>query len=77
MALLFSIRVLLARENKRRDAEPADDIYDDIYVMRVDEDGNRTEAKVSKVRARSLWQAYLQAHVITRAGVFGFNRSTE
>ncbi|KAI0000635.1 MFS general substrate transporter [Russula compacta] len=48
IALLFSIRVLLARENKRRDAEPPDDTYDDIHVVKVDEDGIRTEVEVSK-----------------------------
>jgi hypothetical protein len=48
MVLLFSIRVLLERENKRRDAEPRDDSYDDVYVARFDEKGNRVEVKVSK-----------------------------
>ena len=56
MALLFSIRVLLARENKRRDAEPRDDSFDDVHVMRIDEDGKRTEIKVSKVCAHSHWK---------------------
>jgi MFS family permease len=48
MVLLFSIRVLLARENRRRDAEPPDDSFDDVHVVRIDEDGSRTEVKVSK-----------------------------
>ncbi|KAI0284710.1 MFS general substrate transporter [Russula aff. rugulosa BPL654] len=48
MVLMFSIRVLLARENKRRDAEPPDDSYDEVYVVRIDEEGNRVEVKVSK-----------------------------
>ncbi|KAH9993093.1 MFS general substrate transporter [Russula vinacea] len=48
VVLLFSIRVILARENKRRDAEPRDDRFDDVHVMRVDGDGKRTEVKVSK-----------------------------
>ena len=55
MVLLFSIRVLLARENKRRDAEPPDDLYDDIYVARIGEEGDRVEVKVSKVGIRLLW----------------------
>jgi hypothetical protein len=58
MVLLFSIRVLLARENKRRDAEPRDDSYDDVYITKIDEKGNRVEVKVSKVRARSYWGAH-------------------
>ncbi|KAH9958005.1 major facilitator superfamily domain-containing protein [Russula dissimulans] len=49
MALLFAIRVLLARENKRRDVEPpADDTYEDVYVVKINEDGSRAETKVSK-----------------------------
>jgi hypothetical protein len=58
MVLLYSIRVLLARENKRRDTEPRDDSYDDVYVARIDEKGNRVEVKVSKVRVRSYWGAH-------------------
>jgi ACS family allantoate permease-like MFS transporter len=57
MVLLFSIRVLLARENKRRDAEPPDDSCDDVYVARIDEEGNRVEVKVSKVGIRPHWKA--------------------
>ena len=52
MVLLFSIRVLLERENKRRDAEPRDNSYDDVYVARIDNEGNCFEVKVSKVRVR-------------------------
>jgi len=50
MVLLFSIRVLLARENKRRDAEPPDYTFDDVYVVTTDKDGNDAEVKVPKVR---------------------------
>ncbi|KAF8500319.1 MFS general substrate transporter [Russula emetica] len=48
MILLFSIRLLLAHENKRRDAEPPDYSYDDVYVMKIDDEGKRVEIKVSK-----------------------------
>ncbi|KAN0107668.1 MFS general substrate transporter [Russula decolorans] len=48
MVLLFSIRLLLAHENKRRDAEPPDYSYDDVYVMKIDDEGKRVEVKVSK-----------------------------
>ena len=58
MVLLFSIRVLLARENKRRDAEPPDNSYNDIYVARTDEEGNRVEVKVSKVGIHLHWEIY-------------------
>jgi len=50
MVLLFSIRLLFARENKRRDAEPPDYSYDDVYVTKIDDEGKRVEVKVSKVR---------------------------
>jgi hypothetical protein len=50
MVLLFCIRVLLAQENKRRDEEPPDDTFNGVYVITTDEDGNRTEVKVLKVR---------------------------
>ena len=59
MALLFSIRVLLARENKRRDAEPPDNSFDGVHVVRIDDDGKRTEVKVSKVRVRSHREDYI------------------
>jgi ACS family allantoate permease-like MFS transporter len=56
MVLMFSIRVLLARENKRRDVEPPDDSYDEVYVVRIDEEGNLVEVKVSKVGIRLHWE---------------------
>jgi hypothetical protein len=49
MILLFSIRVLLARENKRRDAEPPDDTYENVYLVRINDEGKSEEVKVSKV----------------------------
>ena len=52
MVLMFAIRVLLAHENKRRDAEPRDDSFDNVHVVMIDKNGSRTEVKVSKVRAR-------------------------
>jgi hypothetical protein len=80
MILLYSIRVLLVRENNRRDAEPRDDTYDDVYVARVDEKGNRVQVKVSKVRVRSYWGAHCDALnmiAIFRTGVLGFNGSSK
>ncbi|TRM58593.1 major facilitator superfamily domain-containing protein [Schizophyllum amplum] len=47
IALLLAIRVLLSRENKRRDQEPPDLTYDDIYIERV-VDGKVTQVKVEK-----------------------------
>ena len=58
MILLFSIRVLLASENKRRDAEPLDETFNDVYIVTTDEGGNRTEIKVPKVRICSVRQAH-------------------
>ncbi len=48
--ILLLIRVLLARENRKRDAEPVDDKYDDLYIEVVLPDGTRTERRVDKVR---------------------------
>ncbi|OJT11345.1 hypothetical protein TRAPUB_12145 [Trametes pubescens] len=46
--LMLAIRVLLQRENKKRDAEPRDDTYDDVYIEVVLPDGTRTEKRVDK-----------------------------
>ena len=62
ISLTLSIRVMLARENKRRDAEPRDESFDNVYVAKIDEDGNRTEVKISKVRVTG--KLILQAHAI-------------
>ncbi|KAI0059516.1 MFS general substrate transporter [Artomyces pyxidatus] len=48
IGLLYAIRVLLKARNKARDAEPRDDTYEDVYVVRFDEDGKRVEVKVAK-----------------------------
>lgn len=47
--ILLAIRFLLARENKRRDVEPLDDTYDEVYIETSDADGNTIEQKVPKV----------------------------
>ncbi|KZP29608.1 MFS general substrate transporter [Athelia psychrophila] len=36
------------RENKRRDAEPLDDTYDEVYIETDDADGNKTKQQVPK-----------------------------
>ncbi|KZP06951.1 MFS general substrate transporter [Athelia psychrophila] len=46
--ILLVILFLLARENKRRDAEPLDDMYDEVYIETDDVDGNKTKQKVPK-----------------------------
>jgi len=48
VCLLFTIRVLLSRENKRRDAEPLNDAYDNVFLTKIDQNGNRVEMRVSK-----------------------------
>jgi len=48
MILVLIIRVLLVRENRRRDREPPDTTYDDVYVEVVLPDGKRVERKVEK-----------------------------
>lgn len=66
VVLLYSIRLLLEHENKRRDAEPPDCSYDDVYVMKTDDEGKRVEVKVSKVRSPILNELMWQADMIVR-----------
>jgi hypothetical protein len=77
MCLLFAIRVLLSRENKRRDAEPVDDAYDNVFLTKIDQDGKRVGMKVSKV----CWPLSLSLsranNPNTRPGIFGFDGQTE
>ena len=49
ICLLFTIRVVLSRENKRREAEPRNDAYDNVFLTKIDQDGKRVEMRVSKV----------------------------
>ena len=77
MFLLFAIRVLLARENKLRDAEPRDESFDDVHVVKIDKNGNRTEVKVSKARVPLNWNVVLKVDVNILAGVLGFDGSTK
>jgi len=48
IGLLLMIRFVLARENKRRDSEPPDETYDEVYVTRETPDGKKVEVKVAK-----------------------------
>lgn len=52
MALLLAIRFRLARENRRRDAEPVDGSgrYDEVFIERTTRDGVLEKVKVDKVR---------------------------
>jgi hypothetical protein len=67
MILLLAIRVVLASENKLRDAEPPDDTFNDVYVVTTDEGGNRTEVKVPKVRVCSVWQLICSCNAADRS----------
>ena len=49
MGLLLIIRWMLARENRRRDAESKDTAYDDVFIEIMLADGTRVERKVEKV----------------------------
>jgi hypothetical protein len=46
---MLLIRVLLTRENTRRDKEPPVDGEGDVWVVRETEDGGTVEVKVDKV----------------------------
>jgi hypothetical protein len=68
--------VLLARENKRRDAEPPDNSCDDVYVARS------TRETVLRSRSPRLVSVLIgkhkrQADVTVRTRVLGFDRSTK
>jgi ACS family allantoate permease-like MFS transporter len=52
--LLLIIRFILARENKKRDAEPVDEAFEEVYIEQVTADGKRIEVKVDKVRPSML-----------------------
>ncbi|KAK0234042.1 MFS general substrate transporter [Armillaria fumosa] len=45
---LLTIRYLLSAENRRRDVEPADTVYDNVYIERLNEDGVMEKARVDK-----------------------------
>ena len=49
MTLLLAIRYILSSENRRRDNEPIDDTYDDVYIEKVCNDGQMERIKVDKV----------------------------
>ncbi|KAG1838582.1 MFS general substrate transporter [Suillus subalutaceus] len=46
--LLLVIRFMLSRENKKRDAEPVNDTFEDVYIEQITADGKRIEVKVDK-----------------------------
>lgn len=48
--ILLIIRALLVRENRRRDREQHDDVYDNAYVEGVGEEGEAVAGKVDRVR---------------------------
>lgn len=47
--LLYIIRCILSAENKRRDLEPPDDTYDDVYLRQDNEDDKNVARKIDKV----------------------------
>lgn len=64
--LLLLIRALLSRENKKRDAEPVDDKYDDVYIEVVLPDGTRTERRVDKVSSFRCWFRLANGRMLTK-----------
>jgi len=52
MSLLLIIRYILSSENKRRDNEPIDDTYDDVYIEKLGKDGQTERIKVDKVGSK-------------------------
>lgn len=48
--LMLLIRYLLARENKKRDTEPHDVTFDEVYIQVANADGKLVERRIDKVR---------------------------
>ncbi|PPR01815.1 hypothetical protein CVT24_001679 [Panaeolus cyanescens] len=48
MGLLVILRYHMSNENKRRDLEPHDETYDDVYIERMGKDGEMERVKVDK-----------------------------
>lgn len=53
MAIMLLIRYVLSSENKRRDQEPPDHTFDEVYIERTTQAGVVEKLKVDKVRAVS------------------------
>ena len=51
---LLVLRVVLVRENKRRDREQRDETYDDAYIKKETPEGTTIELKVDKVNILQL-----------------------
>jgi len=64
MALLLLIRFILSTENKRRDQEQVDDSYDDIYIERMDKDGQVERVKADKVKKLIVHDMRMQKYSI-------------
>lgn len=52
MILILVLRFMLAAENKRRNAEPLDVKYDNVYITLKNLDGSNSEKRVDKVGSR-------------------------
>ncbi|KAI0068622.1 MFS general substrate transporter [Artomyces pyxidatus] len=48
IALLLSVRVLLASRNRRRNAETRDSTYDNVYITKLDAEGKPVEVRIDK-----------------------------
>ena len=60
MSILMYIRYLLRGENRKRDAEPVDETYEDVFIERKLDDGTTERVKVDKVRSFlcGLWKSF-------------------
>ena len=67
----------MSRENKRRDAEPVNDAYENVFLTKTDQDGKRVEMKVPKVCGPFSLLLLPANYPNTRTGIFGFDGQTE
>ena len=77
MALLLIIRFILSSENKRRDQEPPDETYDDVYIDRIGKDGEVHKVKVEKVRLTLQAPRHMYDADPASIGILRSNRHTK
>lgn len=71
------LQAYLANENRRRDAEPLDTSYDDVYTELLGSDGVMEKVKVEKVHFHRPYQGCLICVDFRVIGILGFDRRSE
>jgi hypothetical protein len=77
MALMILLRRIMSKENKRRNAEPKDTTYDEVYIERVNSDGSIDKIRVEKVQISTCRKSSNALLITIRSGIFGPHRYSE